>query len=801
MLRNILKTTFRNLIQNKLFTALNIIGLTVGMAAFLMIIRFVVWEKSYDEFHEDASQIYRVDFQYFKNENEMTVHSATNFPKVAPSMAAEFPGVQSACRIFSRAGCMVKIKDKSFEEEWMFYADPSFLDIFSYELTKGDRHTCLDDISSVILEEKTAVKYFGSDEPMGKTIKVMSGNREENYVVTGIIRSPANSHFTFNAIFSFASFQAGVDPNMDTHWSWYDFVTYIKLSKGVNAADLETKFPAFIDKHGNGRLRSDHVRFELQPMVDIHLKSKVLYELGTNGNDDLVNFMAIIACFIILIAWINYVNLSTANSLKRSREIGIRKTLGSNKLTLQAQFFLEAVLINGFSILLAVGLFYISIPQFQKFTDNYIEDALFTTTSFWVFLVGIWGIGSIFSGFYPAVVLSNLKPLNAIKLERAEKAVKFSVRNLLVIFQFSVSMLLIAGAIVIMSQVSFMTRQELGIDVKHKMGIHIPNYIGNNERYMQKLKNYKEALLSINGVQSAAISSEVPGDPIDWSGSCRRTNQQESITVFKLTMDEYYLPMYENKFLAGRNFEKPTDSIYVIFNEAAIKSLEFENPDAAINQQVQLAGIDTLRILGVIEDFHQVSLANPISPTAYLFIEQERKNISVELSNVSQTVFLEKARAAFDGLFPSSSFLYFEISDKVISNYTNEKSLLKLILLFSGLAILIAILGLVGLVFYQIEQMKKQISIRKILGSSLGNLYGLLTKNTASQILTANIISIPMIYYFSTSWLETFAYRVSFPWISVFTAFTSLLLISLVSISHLILKVMRENPIKYLRNE
>lgn len=806
MFKNIFKSTIRNLFRNRLFTILNITGLSIGMAAFLLIAQFVVWEKSYDRFFENANDIYRVNFSYYATPNDLRLNSATTFPKVAPMMKVEYPEVINSCRISSKVDGMISIGDKLFEESNMFFADQSVMDVFSFDLISGNRTTCLIDVNTAVIEEKTAKKYFGDNNPIGKNLIVKSADGEENIVITGVVKSRKNSHFQFNLLFSFKNNEVRMNRgSLDNNWSLYDYFTYLKLTPNSNPAALEAKFPNFVNKYGTERLNSEHVKFNLQAMTDIHLHSNRLYELDENGSIELVNFLIIIALFIIGIAWINYINLATATSLKRSKEVGIRKTLGSGNASLKTQFLFESLLINGVSLIIGLTIFIALFSTLETVTDRTMDNILFTKKEFWIFILFVWIFGAALSGFYPAIVLSSANPLKALKQESTDRSNKFSVRNILVSSQFLISSILIAGTIVVITQINFMTDQELGINVENTVAIEIPNYLGDNDRYWQLLKNYKQDLVKLNEVQSVAISSEVPGDVVRWTGGCRpvqsRSDVDQSITISKLSMDKDYLSMYQNKFLAGRNFEKPSDTIYTIINKTAMLLMGFNSVEEAINSDIRLAGIDTLKILGIVDDFHQTSLAKSIVPTAYLFIDWERKMISIKLEKKATKAFLENAEIAFEKYFSGTPFLHHEVENNIMDSYKNEHDLLRLIMLFSGLAIFIAILGLIGLIVFYIEKKKKEISIRKVLGSSTQNLYGLLTKNIIMQVVIANIIAAPIIYYFANQWLDDFAFRQDFPWITLPVAIGATLLISLSSISNLIWKVSRENPVKHLRNE
>lgn len=803
MFKNYLITTFRNFQRNRFTSYLNIIGLGIGMAVFLIISQYVYWEKSYDQFHANKNQLFRVSHIFYK-EGEVDYHGAGTFPKVGPALKADFPEVEEACRLIKkyRPG-IVRYENQFFREENLYYADPSFFKLFSYPLLVGDPENVLIEPQTALIAKHHVKKYFGDENPIGKQIVVGSPDGEETFEIVGVFASPENSHLKFDFIFSYASLINLWGSSADNSWGWYDFYTYILLQPGTNIQAFEQKFPAFADKYGGERLGSNRVGFQLQKADEIYLSSNLIYEARVNGSASTVAFLLILSIFILVIALINYVNLATAKAINRAKEVGIRKTLGSSKLQLVGQFLLEALLVNGLALILGILLLHICFPIFLQLTGKSVEILLINQYGFWAWLLLLWIGGALLSGFYPALILSSYKPVAIVKGLTFRGSGKVRTRKILVIGQFVASAALIAGTLVVNNQLTFMKEHEMGIKVDSVLVIQAPNVITELTAYDQSLELYKNRLLGLPSVYNAAVSSEIPGKQVSWyAGSQRLGKDYEDFrtVIFRMSIDRNYLSMYDNHFLAGRNFQRAEDSLNIILNREAIDVFEYDSPQEAINQRLVI-GRDTFSVIGVVENYHQESLKEAFRPTVFLYIPQELNFFTAKIDLKKKEEIISRVNQIYADVFPGTPFEYYFLDDYLSRIYEAENNFLKIFLTFAGLALLIALLGLIGLAFYAMEQRKKEITVRKVLGSTTVGIFILLSKDILKQILWANLIAAPIILYCSMKWLNNFAFRDAFPWQVLLVALFSTLLFALITVSFHIIKVASVNPALALRQE
>ncbi len=765
----------------------------------------MIWEKSYDDFHINSANIYRVSQLFLKN-GTLDFHAGATFATVGPAMKDDFPEVLDYCRFLRKwRGGVISYQEKSFKEENLVYVDPSFFEVLSYPLVSGNSGDVLSKPHTAVIDQFTAIKYFGNDDPIGKRITIGSMDGPEEFEITGVAQSLPNSHFNFNLLLSYSSAVSIFGNEVERSWGWWDFHTYILLDPMADISALESRFPAFIDKYGGERMGKERVGFKLQPLQDIHLKSHLRHELSVNGDGDVIDFLLIIAFFIIAVAWINYINLTTAKAFNRAKEVGIRKTMGSNRWQLASQFLTEAFTTNLISIVLGLLLFKLSLPHFDSLIGKSIPHNYFIQSTFWIQVALIWISGSVISGFYPAWVLSSFDPKTALQSSNAKQSHKALMRRALVIFQFMISTSLIAGTLIVYSQIDFMHNRDKGIDTENVISIKAPQIMDQEGNYYRWLDNYRSRIANHSAVLSTSISSDIPGKQVNWMGGSRRfgRNQNEfpNTIIYKHTLDLEYLNLYGNKFLAGRNFEKESDSSYTIINKAALDAYGFRSPRAAINQRIIISGIDTLLILGVIENFHQEKLSEPFKPTLYLLMEQERAYFSIKVKDGHVNDFLSHAETTFNEVFPKGVFEYQWLKDHLVAQYEIENTFLQTFLVFASLAIIIALLGLIGLAFYTTAQRSKEISIRKVLGSTVLGIFSLLSIDMLRQVFYANLIAFPLIIYFSNQWLNGFAFRENLNYSLLMAAFLMTLFSALLIISYHVLKAALINPIVSLRNE
>ena len=493
MLKNYLLTTLRAVSKRKGFTLLNVFGLAIGIAASLLILQYVKDELSFDDFHTKGENIYRVEFDAYRDGKQI-FKCATAFPKVAPMLKADFPEVEDATRLYLRyGGGVVRYNDVAIKEENLFQAEQNFFSIFSYPLLNGVAK--LDQPNTAIVEKQTARKYFGDADPVGKRIKF--GDREE-YEITGVMESPENSHLKFSFLLSYPTLVTLWGEQFENAWGWYDFYNYALLKPGSDPKALEAKFPAFIDKYGannnQGIKESERTRFVLQPLGEIHLYSDLIQEAQVNGNGTAVYFLMIIALFILVIAWVNYINLSTARAVERAKEVGIRKAIGAHKAQLIRQFIAESCVINFVAAMLGLVLVYAAIPAFNEMADKHLTYSVFADINLWLALGGLFLIGSMLSGLYPAFVLSSYQPVKVLKgLMKGSREGLF-LRKGLVVGQFIFSVGLIAGTIIVYRQLQFMQHRDLGINIDQTLVINAPGFLIYDSLYGNYLRVYKNSI-------------------------------------------------------------------------------------------------------------------------------------------------------------------------------------------------------------------------------------------------------------------------------------------------------------------
>lgn len=802
MIRNYLLTALRAITNRKGFTVLNVSGLAIGIAASMLILQYVKDELSYDQFHEKGDRIYRVEFDAYRNGVQI-FKCATAFPKVGPMMKSDFPEVEDVTRLYLRyGGAVVRYEDISIKEQNLFQAEQNFFSIFSYPLIEGVAK--LDQPNTAVIEQNTARKYFGAESPVGKRIKLGS---QEEYEITGVMVSPPNSHLQFSLLLSYPTLVRINGESFNNAWGWYDFYNYALLRPGADPKALEAKFPAFIDKYGsnnNAGKESDRTKFVLQPLRDIHLYSDLIQEAGVNGNGRTVYFLMIIAFFILVIAWINYINLSTAQAAERAKEVGIRKSIGAYKQQLVGQFVSEAFLVNLGAALLGLALMFASVPLFNELTGKHLTLSVFEDKTVWISLASLFLIGSLLSGLYPAFVLSSYQPARVLKGSMKGTREGLFLRKGLVVTQFVASVALIAGTMIVYDQLKYMQNQDLGINIDQTVVINAPDVIDYDSLYGNYLEVYRNALANHPDVKNFTATSEVPGNLIFWTNGSQRIGDDNSQRnqMYIMGVDYDFFNTFQNKFLAGRGFghEFTGDSASVILNRKAVEIFNFKTPENAIGQRIRVGG-DTLNIVGVVENYHQEGLKQDFRPTSFLLRQDARSYFCVKLSTQRLDQAMAFMKEQYNKVFPNNPFDYFFLDSFFNRQYKNELQFGSVFGFFSILAIFVACLGLFGLASFTASQRTKEIGIRKVLGSTVPNIFFLLSKDFLRLVFIANVIAVPVVWLLMDRWLSSFAFRISigagvFLIAAVITSFIALATVSYQSISAAV-----ANPVRSLRYE
>lgn len=800
MIKSYLVTSLRSLAKNKIFSFINILGLSIGITAFLLIIMYVQNEFSYDEFHTNKENLYRIQQNRYDN-GELSTQWAAGNAGIGPDLKANFPEVKEYVKMHSSNG-VVAYQDKVFQIEDAYFSTEAFFDFFSIPLIEATDTAVLARPYTVALSESSARKYFGDEDPLGKTLKY---NGKHDFEVTAVFEDiPYNSHMAADMLFSFETYVDLTSEESRTNWNWDGFYTYILLEPGSSKEALEAKLPEFIRKtHGEDLAQwNAGVEFNLQPLTDIHLTSDYMMEFKPNGDKDATIFLLIIAIFLILIAWINYINLSTAKSFERAREIGIRKVLGSFRIQLVKQFLTESFLLNTTAIILSVGFVYLLIPSFSDLSGRRLSFNLYDPL-FLSVIIGLWIAGGILAGLYPAFVLSSFAPLAVLKGKFIKSTKGAFMRKGLVIFQFFASIVLIAGTYTVFSQLNYMKSKDLGVDIEQTLVLTGPNVT--DSLYSSKFNTFKQELTRNSQIKEITASTDVPGKQPQWNAGGIRLVEQEDADAKQyrvLGVDYDFIDTYGLSVIHGRQFDqnRSNEEKKVLLNESAARMTGYEDFEELLNHELYFWG-DTFQIVGVLKDYHQESLKKSFEPLIFRLIPNTSNfySIKVDSENMSETIM--QIQEEWSVFFPGNPFNYFFLDDHYNEQYKAEVQFGKVFGIFATLAIFIACLGLFGLASYMTIQRTKEIGIRKVLGATLLSIMKLLSKDFSKLILISILLAVPVIWLVMSSWLEGFAYRISLTWWIMAVPAVVVLLVAIFTISLQTLKVAGRNPVDTLRSE
>jgi len=804
-----IKVAFRSLIKQRLYAFINIIGLAIGVTTCILILMFVNYERSYDSFHPNAEQIYRFNVDGKLGDN--TFREANSCSPAGPTLLAEYPEVVNYVRIRNAGYPVLRYEDKVFSEENWWQADSSVFDVFNIPMVMGDPGTALTKPFSVVITERMAKKYFGDENPMGKTLN--SDNRSD-WIVTGVVQEmPRNAHWHFDFLTAMVTY----GDSRNTEWTSNNFITYLQLDKGADVKAFEAKFPEVAQKYVGPEIqqflgisfdqfmeRGDAYTYFLTPLRDIHLSSHLAGEIEVNGDGRAVSVFMFIAIFILLLACINYMNLSTARSMSRAREIGIRKTLGGNRGQIIVQFLAESIFVTFIAFILALLLVQIISPWFSQLIDTPLSlkvgDIPFIL--FWAIPVGL------LAGSYPAFLLSSFNPLKVLKGNKSAGGGAKWLRNGLVIFQFSVSVTLLISTMIIHDQLNYLQTKDLGLNPDNLLIIKKTDDIG---RFIQ---GFKTSLLDDPGTLLVSNSTAIPGDD-DGMGSNATSmivnDHEETRLLGNFWVDYDYAAVYELRLAEGRFFsrERGTDTNTVILNQAAVKAFGLEEPLGMDLITYFRDPRPTFKIIGIIEDYHFESPQKEILPLAIFllgdgharFIPNWGKFVTVK----HDPARLDETMAHIESTwkqFAGEQALEYEHFDEFYAQlYRNEKQSADIVLLFAGLAIFIACLGMLGLASFNAERRTKEIGIRKVLGASVSSVLILLSKDTLKLMLIALVVAIPVAYYAMSEWLRNYAYRIDISVMVFIGASVIAMLVAVITVAWQSYQAAAANPVKSLRYE
>lgn len=816
MLKNYFIIGFRQLKKDKVFSSINIFGLSVSIAACILIFQYVFFELGYDQYHEDAKEIYRVS-TYTYEDGQTISQSALSSLSVGPALKEKFPEVILSARLVSTRfwfNCTLNYKDgnnvRVFNEHHLYYADPSFLLMFSYPFVKGDKETALRKPYSLVLSSSAAKRYFGDEEALGKILFLKGSDEEHDYTVTGImVDPPSNSHIDADILLSMGSLES----NRNFKNKNFDAYTYVQLAPRSDSKNLKAKLPGLVSTFLTATNKT-RIELDLQHIKDIHLHSSLQDEIKPGGNAKAIYFLVLVAFAILLIAWINYINLATSRSIARAKEVGIRKVSGATRSQLVYQFMTEAMIINVLSVLIALLLVYLFGPSFYQFTGlSFSYPGIFKSGDGVIlyFLLVVFCIGVFLSGFYPGRIISSYKPALVLKGKLSGSGDMLFLRKTLVVFQFICAIGLTTAVLVFNQQFQYMQGEDLGIDINKTLIVKGPTNV--DSTYLTQLTGFKRQLHGFSIIDAVTTSSSIPGEQIGWSGSVRK-GKYKSLPKHEFivnVVDPDFIDVYKLKLLAGRNFEMSDFPIMshfgskiepVILNKKATNQLGYEATEDAIDATI-FWNANECRVVGVIDDFHQQSLKSALQPI--LFTANTGPLLSLKLgkavNNENITQSISSIRRSWNNFFPNNPFDYFFLDDFYASQYKRDEQVVSLFNFFCWLTIAISCLGLFGLSAFTVSQRTREVSIRKVLGASTLSLIELLTREFLFLVVIAACLALPFSYYGIGEWLQGFAFHIDLSGWSFVTPVFMILIVAFLAISTQTFKAVHKNPAETLKHE
>jgi len=801
MFKNYLKVTIRNIKKHIGYSLINVAGLAIGLTCCILILLFVFDELSYDKFHANHDRIYRVTRKWLNEDGVVNLHLGHVAPPIGPLLENDFSEIIHAVRMIKVGGLLVSRESHFFEEDKFFFAEADVFRVFSFDMISGDPETALQDPFTVVLTLDTAEKYFGDEDPVGRSIAIHTSSQKADMKVTGVIEPlPHNSHFHADFLASFKTFAAVVGEQALQNWGSNNYATYLLLPENYGIDRLKNRLDPFIDKHMSPGM-SDQTKLELQKLTDIHLYSHLDSEIEPNSDITYVYVFSIIAFFVLLIACVNFMNLSTARSAGRAKEVGLRKVVGAQRSQLIRQFLSESIITAVFSLLISLALVILVLPKFNQFIGRSlsinITENIILYLSLFVFAIFV----GVISGIYPAVFLSSFKPIRVLKGKLDTKKKGFSFRTVLVVFQFVTSIVLIICVGVVTRQLDFMRTKSLGFEEEHVV------VLPSSPAMVRNLDTFKSRLLENPDILSISAAKRVPsGRLLDSSGASvlsGETSRPITFRIAQLRVDFDYIPTFKMELAAGRNFSREMGTDFTqafILNETAVKRIGWESPEEAIGQGFGY-GRRKGQIIGVVKDFHFESLHQEISPIVMFLSSTDLNQISVRISpkDIPQTMaFLKKTWAE---LRPDYPFSYYFIDENFDQLYRSEENLQKIFTYFAFLSIFIGCLGLFGLASYSAERRIKEIGIRKVLGASTPGIAALLSREFTKWVLLANVIAWPVAYWAMSSWLQNFAYRAGISFGLFLLAGGVAFMIALFTVSYQAVKASLADPVEALKYE
>lgn len=808
MLKNYIKIAFRNLRKNPGYSFINISGLALGMGVCILILLYVQYELSYDTYHENSDRIVRATRAWYNQDGETSLHLGHAAPPFGPMLENDFEGTVEEMVRFFEINPLLRYQDKSFVEDLFFFTDAEVFGMFSWNMIEGDPATALTYPDGIVLTESMARKYFGDEDPMGKSIQFEAQGVKLPLHVRGIIEDvPENSHFRFDFLASMEpviQFYGGQDAMMKNFGS-NNFATYLQLPEGYDYQRLQDQIAGFMDRNlareGQDRPASEGTMLILQPLTDIHLHSNLDSEIEANSRIEYMYIYTAIALFILIIACINFMNLSTARSVKRAVEVGLRKVIGADRASLIRQFIGESMVMALLSLFLAILLVELILPYANDFIDKNLSLNLLQNYTQLIGLIGIVAFVGLVAGSYPAFFLSGFEPASVLKGTFKAGKIHERFRSVLVVAQFAISIALIACMLVVYTQLDFMRNKDLGFDKENIAVLPVSQQITSN------YENIRQRLLSHPGILNVSVASRVPsGRLLDSQGAAAEVNgefQEIDFRIADIHVSHEYLETFDINMAAGRNFDinLASDSTQsFILNESAVETIGWPSPDEAIGKDFHY-GSRRGRIIGVVRDFNFESLHQSIAPIVFLIPDDRMNSVAVKIRNNERESTLDFLEEQWATLRPGFPFSYYFVQDNFDEQYEAEERLGTLFGFFAILAVIIAALGLYGMASFTTQQRIKEIGIRKVLGATVSQIVLRLSTKFTILVLISIGIAIPVAWFAMRRWLGNFAYQIDIPLWAFTLAGLAALLIALATISYQSIRAALVNPVESLRSE
>lgn len=816
MLKNYLKTALRSLRKNKVFSVINVFGLAMGLTAAVFIFQYAIFERSYDSFHKSEGELYRVINDRYRD-GELIQSSPITYSGVGPQMTADFPEVVGHTTLNPMNKTKLKDGEKILSVSSGLFVHQSFFDMFDFSLLAGNRANLVTDLYSMVLTESVARNLFSVrdnnfDQVIGKLIYVDQDDQPTK--VTGVIEdAPANSQLQFE-ILSSRETLISVWPRARPRAQWRasNFYHYVQLVPGTDKEILEAKFDDFSKRHLSDEKGGSNEKFSLQALTEAHLYSQYQYDIIKLGDGRMIWALIIVALFILVMAWINYVNLSTSRALERAKEVGVRKVIGARKRQLIGQFMMEAFITNLIAVLAAFTLTQTFQSNFNALVDEQLSIFELLTSSvgvfpFWLLIVGLLLLGISMSGLYPAFVLSSYNPLSTLKGSFKDSAKGTWLKKTLIVFQFCISTLLVAGTLLVYQQVNFMRQQDLGLEMNHVMILNGPSLTGFDSTLVSRVGSFKNALALNPNILEVGTSYNIPGERLPKVFNVRLEGSDAGQALSRMNVDYGFIKAYDIALAAGRNFRlsdhhADQDKVKnVMINRKTAALMGFSQPDEAVGRKVKFWGKDWF-VVGVTDDFHFRSLKESIEPMLFVpFYDPPRDHYNIKLSGQNVQGSLAFIQEIYDEHFPNNVFEFNFIDERFNNQYKSEERFGKVFNFFAILAIVLASLGLFGLTGYNMLQRAKEVGIRKVLGATNANIIGMLSKDMFWLVGLATVIALPLVLWGARTWLLDYAFRTEIGLWLFIPPVVIVLAIALLTIGYHVLKSARQNPVHSLRCE